>query len=255
MGDEGSWDLFNSDGEIVSSLEKVMDYKYLGLETHSNMRKTTVAKQKKMLVAARRYRGACKYLSRQGPDAVSLSRSLWRNVAMSAITFGVESVLVSNATIDSLDRESARWAKETLSLPTNTPNVVSQVLMGIPSFKYTIYSSQFKFHQRIRELPKERYAHQALEENEKGGWDSPYSKHIYKLRSEIGLISFPPTESLLDDIVSEYCIEELNSRIESLSSLPKYELITKLDRARSAREGESQWAVRGGVRKIPNFLS
>ena len=127
---------------------------------------------------------------------------------MPAITYGIESVLVPEATINSLDRESAKWAKETLSLPTNTPNVVSQVLMGIPSFKYIIYGAQLKFHLRVRELPKERYAHQALMENENGGWESPYSKHIYKVRSQMGLVSFPPTESLLDELVSAHCRDE-----------------------------------------------
>ena len=64
VNDEVSWSLHNNEGEIMSTLEKVMDYKYLGLETHANIRKTTTAKHKKMVTAARRYRGACKYLSR-----------------------------------------------------------------------------------------------------------------------------------------------------------------------------------------------
>ena len=159
---------------------------------------------------------------------------------MPAITYGIESVLVSETTINSLDRESAKWAKETLSLPTITPNVVSQVLMGIPSFKYIIYGAQLKFHLRVRELPKKRYAHQALMENENGGWDSPYSKHIYKVRSRMGLVSFPPTESLLDELVSAHCRDELNARMETLTSLPQCETIERLERARSAREGE-EW--------------
>ena len=107
------WELHDTAGEAFATLENVIEYKYLGLETHGTMSKTNSAKQKKMISPARRYRGACKYLSRQGPDRVDVARCVWRNVAMLAITFGVESVLVSQATIESLDRELARWTKET----------------------------------------------------------------------------------------------------------------------------------------------
>ena len=232
------WELHDTEGEAFATLENVIEYKYLGLETHGSMTKTTVAKQKKMIAAARRYRGACKYLSKQGPDRVDVARCIWKNVAMPAITFGVESVLVSETTIQSLDRESARWTKETLNLPTNTPNVVTQVLMGIPSFKNIIYSNQLKFFMRLRNMPNERYAAQALKENLTGNWKSPYIEHIYKIRAEVGVITFPPTEKLVEEIVGSHSIDNLNDKIESLVSVPHLEQICELSRARSAREGE-----------------
>jgi hypothetical protein len=150
-----TWDLHDEAGEVFASLGKVMDYKYLGVDTHGSISKTTTAKQKKMVSAARRYKGACKCLSRQGPDVVDVARAMWKSVAMPAIIFGTESVLVSQTTLDALDKESSRWAKETLNLPLNTPNIVSQVLMGIPSFKDLVYTNQLKFHHRLMNLPKE----------------------------------------------------------------------------------------------------
>ena len=159
---------------------------------------------------------------------------------MPAITFGVESVLVSQTTIDSLEKESARWAKDTLNLPLNTPNVCSQVLLGVPSFKEIIYTNQLKFHQRLRQLPKERYASQALKENENGGWKSPYMDYIYRVRAEVGMVSLPPDESLIDGIINSYCVEKLNVKLEHLSSIPQLEQVCKITRARSAKEGE-EW--------------
>ena len=157
---------------------------------------------------------------------------------MPAITFGVESVLVTETTIKELDKEASKWAKETLSLPSNTPNVVTQILMGVPTFREIIYTTQLKFHQRLRELPEQRYAAQALKENENGGWKSPYSEYICKLRSKIKLISFPPVDSLLEEIVSTFCKKELNSKINSLKSIPQGEPLSRLVTARSAKEGE-----------------
>ena len=233
-----TWDLHNKAGEVFASLEKVMEYKYLGLETHGSLAKTTTAKQKKMVSAARRYRGACRYLSRQGPDVVDVSRAMWRSVAMPAITFGTESVLISQSTFDALDRESSRWAKETLNLPQNTPNVVSQLLLGIPSFKHLVYTSQLKFHYRLRNMPRERYAHQALKENQEGTWKSPYMEYISRIRTEVGMVSFPPTEELIEEVVASASLEVLNCKLEKLSSVPKLDEIVELSRARSAREGE-----------------
>ena len=186
-----TWELHDQEGDVTATLEKVIEYKYLGLETHRSISKTTTAKQKKMISAARRYRGACRYLSRKGPDTVDLARCVWKNVAMTAITFGVESVLISQSTLDSLDRESAKWAKDTLKLPSNTPNISAQVLLGVPTFKKLIYSNQLKFHLRLRNLPAERYAAQALKENQEGGWE--VTLHVVylqnKSRSRYGLIS------------------------------------------------------------------
>ena len=252
-----TWDLHNRAGEVFTSLEKVMEYKYLGLDTCGSISKTTTAKQKKMVGAARRYRGACKYLSRQGPDRVDLARAVWRSVAMPAITFGTESVLVSQTTMDALDSESARWAKETLNLPANTPNVCSQVLMGIPSFRDLIYTNQLKFHLRLKNLPEERYAYQALKENQEGRWKSPYMEYIYRVRTEVGMVSFPPTEALIEEIVASSSLRRLNAKLDKLSSVPQLEDVVELSRARSAREGEDwHWVniARMGVWAIKRQL-
>ena len=232
-----TWDLHNGEGEIFASLDKIMSYKYLGLDTLNTLMRITTAKQRKCLTAARRYRAAAKYLSRRGPDVVDLSVCAWRNVAIPAITFGIEMIQFSEATIKSLDQESARWAKETLYLPRNTPNVCSQILLGIPSFKEIIYKSQLKYFMRLRQLPSTRYAAQALWEHEYGGWKSSYLDYITEVRAKVDLVTLPPTAKDIDEIVAFHCLEELRSKLEDLPSVV-VERPVKLRRARSAREGQ-----------------
>ena len=91
---------------------------------------------------------------------------------------------------------------------------------------------------RLRNMPKERYSAQALKENLEGNWKSPYIEHIYKIRAEVGMITFPPTEKLVEEIVGAHSIDNLNDKIERLVSVPRLEQICELSRARSAREGE-----------------
>ena len=234
------WDMCDVNGEVFASLDKILSYKYLGLETYNTIAKITTAKQKKCVTAARRYRGACRYLARQGPDVVDMSVCCWRNVAMPAICFGVETVLFSEATLKSLDLESAKWAKETLNLPTSTPNVCPQVLLGVPTFKQIIYDVQLKYFSRLQNLPASRYAAQALIEHLRGGWKSPYLDYINKLRTEVGMVVVPKMEKNVELITNTYFIDQLNLKLSGLKSVQAIKPIIQLRRARSAREGE-QW--------------
>ena len=155
---------------------------------------------------------------------------------MPAITFGTESVLVLQTIFDALDNESSRWAKETLNLPQNTLNIVSQLLLGIPSFKHLVYTSQLKFHYCLKNLPRERYAYQALKENREGAWKSPYMEYISRIRTEVGMVSFPPTEELIEEVVASASSKLLNCKLGRLSSVPKLEEVVELSRARSAKK-------------------
>lgn len=253
-GCNDTWNLHDGEGEVFASLDKIVSYKYLGLDTLNTMRRITTAKQKKCVTAARRYRAAARYLSRRGPDVVDLSVCSWRNVAIPAITFCCEMIQFSESTLKSLDQESARWAKETLNLPSNTPNVCSQVLLGVPSFKEVILKAQLKYYLRLRELPTSRYASQALWEHEYGGWPSSYLDYITDVRVELDMITLPPTAKEIDEVVAFHFLEELNEKLDNLSSVV-IKPLEEVKRARSAKEGKDwNWinmAIMGsyGVRR------
>ena len=240
------WDLCDEKGEVYAGLDKILTYKYLGLETFNSMSKITTAKQSKCVKAARRYRAACRYLSRQGPDVVDMAVCCWRNVAMPAICYGVETIMFSENTLKSLEQESAKWAKETLNLPSSTANVCPQVLLGVQSFKHIIYNIQLKYFARLQNLPKSRYAAQALLEHEQGGWKSPYLEYITKLRSEVGMVMMPRKVKEVELYTRTYFVNDLNLKISSLSSIQVIKPSLDFNRARTAREGEEwRWLCMG----------
>jgi hypothetical protein len=103
-----AWELLDENEEVYACLGKVASYKYLGLETFSSLYKTSTAKQLKAVSAARKYRAATRYLSRRGPDVVDVAVCAWRNVALSALLFGVETVVFSESTIKKLEAEQPR---------------------------------------------------------------------------------------------------------------------------------------------------
>ena len=94
----------------------------------------------------------------------------WTNVAIPALLFGSESVVFTEGNIERLEREQARWAKETLRLPQYCSNLAAQLLLGVPSMRQLLYLHQFKFYMRLNSLPDSRFAAQALREHESGGW-------------------------------------------------------------------------------------
>ena len=62
----------DNDDEIFT-LEKVLEYKYLGLETHRSLFKTTVEKQRKCILKAKQFKGACLNIAYRGPDVSFLA--------------------------------------------------------------------------------------------------------------------------------------------------------------------------------------
>ena len=233
-----TWDIVDEKNEVYESFDKVCSYKYLGIDTHNTMFRTSTAKQVKTVTAARRYRGACRYLSRRGPDVVDVSVCAWRNVAIPALLFGVESVIFSNTNIEKLEREQARWAKETLNLPQYTSNLSAQLLLGAPPVRQLLYHQQIKFFMRLNSLPSKRFAAQALREHEVGGWKSKYLEHIHDLQLELNMLQLPIDQKCLEVAMMQYGEQWLEERLRGVSCLAVAASDLEVGRLRSAREGE-----------------
>ena len=237
-----TWDLRDDEGNVVDSLEKVLSYKYLGVDAFNTMTRTSNFKQRKCIIAARKYRGATKYLSRRGPDVVSLARCSWTCVAVPALTFGTEFVMFSQATFDSLEREQASWAKETLNLPVYTPNVVTQVIMGVPCLQEVIWNKQLKAYKRLDMLEDTRLAAQAMWEHKYGGWVSPYLGYISKVREQLGLLVLPTSNRGIEEATRSFMMEKVNSKIDSFKDKPALRRVKELKTSRTAFEGEdARW--------------
>ena len=233
-----SWILKDSEDNVYGCFDKICSYKYLGIETHNTMYKTATAKQIKTVMAARRYRAACRYLSRRGPDVVDVSICSWTNVAIPALLFGSESVAFTEGNIEKLEREQSRWAKETLRLPVYCSNLAAQLLLGVPPVRQLLYRHQIKFYMRLNSLPDSRFAAQALREHESGGWVSPYLKNINNTLLKMDMIQRPHSNSVLEKEMKEYGEEWLQRKMEGVSSLSTAVKDMGGMRVRSAREGE-----------------
>jgi hypothetical protein len=157
-------------------------------------------------------------------------------VAIPAITYGIETVSLSETTIEALEVEQARWAKETLRLPSSTPNVVAQLMFGLPSFREVIYACKLSYFKRLTELPPARYAAQALKEHESGGWSSPYLHDMAKIQVETNMLQLPATTDFVKEGVSGFGMDKLNERLTKYKNIMIKEVDTR-QRLRSTKEG------------------
>ena len=123
-----------------------------------------------------------------------------------------------------------------------TPNVVAQVVMGVPCLQEIIWNKQLKAYKRLDTLEDTRLAAQALWENKYGGWVSPYLNYISKVREELGLLVLPASNKGIEEATRAYMMVKLNSKIDGFKDKPALKRVKVLKTSRTAVEGEdARW--------------
>ena len=240
------WELFEGDG-IVGCLEKVLQFKYLGVETSLSPFKSGRAMMRKASALANSYRGACIRIADDGPDIVDLAMTLWMNVAMPSLLFGCETISFTKQSIDEISRQQSRVGKFNLGLPSCSPNISTSVILGMKPFKELLYSAQLKFFVRLSKQSNDRWSKDAFLDNICGGWPSPYIKMLGEIKHEVGLFKWPVSNRHVDIVLSHHFMEETNAEIRRLH-LPALMPLSKRQRMSHVNESiESQVCVRALV--------
>ena len=224
-------------GEEVLTLEKVAMYKYLGLDMYSSVWRTNVEKQKKALLKARQYKGACLSIANRGPDVSILASCMWLNMAIPSILYACDSIPFSDSTILGINRVQSQLAKALLGVPISANNFIAQTELGFRDFAHALWSQQLKSFLRWRDLPDSRWAKLAMLEHLSGaGWHSKYFEYIVKIKNTISL-PFIYSEQMIDFYLDRYFIGKLNDRIAE-ANLPAFKPVNIIKRNEFVNEGE-----------------
>ena len=233
------WELLEGD-MVIGTLEKVLTFKYLGIETKLNPRKSAAAMMDRAKNLAKSYRKTCVSLSNDGPDTVDLTLCLWQNIAMPSILYGCEIVPFSASAIDEIERHQSSIGKFTLGLPPCAPNISATSILGIPTFKELLYSTQLKYLVRLLRQDPMRWSKDAFIDHLQGGWPSPYLKYLGVICVELGLQKWPTTPKEIDVTLKHHFLEVNNDAINHLS-LPALKPLNKrarMDFANESRESQ-----------------
>ena len=230
-----AWEVFEEE-EIVGCLEKVLSFRYLGVETHLHPYQAAKAMRKRATQISNRYRGACMRVARDGPDIVDLAASLWTSIAIPSMLYGCETVPFTNQALLEISRHQASIGKFSLGLPPCAPNVSAEIILGIKPFKQVLYTAQLKFYVRLSLQDEDRWAKDALWDNLEGGWSSPYVQLLIDIKNEVGMRRWPRNAREVDIVLDNHFLLKTNQEIERLS-LPAITPLTK--RARMEHVDES----------------
>ena len=223
--------------EEVFTLEKVLEYKYLGLETHRSLFKTIVEKQKKCILKAKQFKGACLNIAFRGPDVSFLASCLWLNVALPTILYACDSIPFSDTNIVAINRIQSQLAKCLLGVPISSPNFIAQTELGFPHFSQSLWSLQLNSYLRWRDLPPDRWPKKALMEHLSGRWRSKYFEYIAGIKEAIAMpiiYSRSDIKKSLDD----FFIGKLNEEIVK-AKLPGFRPVSSISRNPFISEGQS----------------
>ena len=237
------WAMFDGD-EVVGCLEKVLQFKYLGVETMRSPAGGALAMRRRAELMSRRYKGACLRVSRAGPDLVEMALCTWCNIAIPSILFGCESVPFTVTFIKNVDRMQSVVAKDMLRLDSCAPNLVAQAILGIKSFKEVALSTQLKFFLRVIKQDNSRWSKDAMLAHIHGRWKSPYIAYIEGIKREVGMVRGPVSPRQIDLVLAQHCLQVTNNKIFAMG-LPALETLDRLRLRDHVNESDASQVMYG----------
>ena len=230
------WELF-SGNEVIGTLDKVLQFKYLGIETKLSPSKAALVMMERAKNLASSYMKACVGIAYDGPDIVDLALALWTNIAMPSVLYGCEVIPFSKGTIEGIERCQSNVGKFTLGLPKNAPNFSTTTLLGVKTFKELLYSAQLRYLARLLKQDSRRWSKDAFLDHLHGEWASPYIKYMGEIRFELGLFRWPRSCREIENVLNHHFLTVNNEQIERLS-LPALEPLAKRARMEHINESE-----------------
>ena len=233
------WELFVGD-TVIGTLEKIIEFKYLGIKTQLNPRRSALAMMERAKSLANSYRKTCVSFDYDGPDSVDLSLCLWQNVAIPSILYGCEIVPFSSSAIKEIERHQSAVGKFSMGLPVSAPNISTTSILGVAPFKEMLYGAQLRYLARLLKQDDRRWSKDAFFDHFLGNWDSPYLRYMDEIRDEVNLPKWPTTSKEVEVALTHHFVEENNQEIERLC-LPALRPLDKRERMEFANESrESQ---------------
>ena len=236
-------------------LEKVLRFRYLGLECELSPARTAKAMKDRAISVARKYKGACLRIAKDGPDVVEIAVALWENIAKPSLKFGCEAVPFTKTAIDEVMRQQVGIGKSALGLPQTAPNISVEVLLGLKPFKEELYRMQLKFYYKLCTQDEKRWSKDALLDHLLGGWRSPYLIYISEVKKEVGMFRGPVSNRHVDIVLDYYGLKLLNNRIDELN-LPAMHRVKKREKSSHVDESpESQvMATTASTYRLLNYI-
>ena len=220
--DLGFWELFDLDLEYVSSLEQVDFCKYLGVNMYPTLKDIKQSKNK--LIISRAWSFAKSIMSnlKYDIDKTDVILASWKNIAMPAILYGIETIPVSANTIRELGKVQSTIGKFALQVRGSTANEIVNTDLGLKPVKMVIYERKLKYFARIndKDFCGSDYVKKCLEFNKQYESKSIFLKEINSIckETQIDIKNVSKWKTWREDL-SKWGAKNVVKSMESKSSL------------------------------------
>ena len=165
------------------TLEKVLQFKYLGIHLSVSPYGLFKAYNKEVKKKAQNYLYSVLNLVRSGPDRSDLSFTLWTRCALPSILYGCEIIPLLQSTIQEVERCQALVGKFILQISRNSANVCSAIDGGLRPVWSIVAEKTLLYADTIMCRDSTYWPRKAMDENLSLGSQSPYVKHLLKWKT------------------------------------------------------------------------
>ena len=145
-------------------LELVLFSKYLGVELRISRALYMVDYSKGRAVKAKSYAISTINMARDSPCPSLFAWRLWVYVALPAIFYGAETVLIRDEELTLIEREQNRVAKFILGVPQSATNVATQVLCGLESIRIYYWRKVLNYFAELHVKEEHTWVYKAFKE-------------------------------------------------------------------------------------------
>ena len=139
-------DRLSQESDII---KHVSSYKYLGVNQFSSPPKTAPAKGETMISRAGLYKDVILRSTKDGIDRILASSTMWNNVALPSILYGVEAVPVSEHIIQQLELVQTKLGKAVLRIPYSSANTIVYSELGWKPIRMQVSVAKLRFLKRV----------------------------------------------------------------------------------------------------------
>ena len=192
--DTGKMTFTGSNTEPPITLDKVLQFKYLGIPLSVSPYGLFKAFNDQVKQKSQNYLYNVLSLVRSGPDRSELAYTLWTRCALPSILYGCEIIPLRQSTLHDVERCQALVGKFILQIPRNSSNVCSSLDAGLPPVWSVIAEKTLLYAHKIMGRNPSYWPKKAMGENIALGNKSPYLKHLIKWKRATSSFSSCPRQ-------------------------------------------------------------
>ena len=194
-------------------LAQVTFYKYLGVQMAIARAQYMVEYSTTRAQKAKAFCISTISLARNSPCPALFAWRVWKLVALPAILYGCEAVLIRHNELELIEKEQAKVAKFILQLNQTTQNVVAQTLADFEPIKIVYWRRVIKFFIELHNAESGSWLEAAFMECKEKGSGGNYYARVTDFIKKIGATGSEDYEEKL----AEYSANLTNEELERLS--------------------------------------